>query len=83
MTVLVYILKNQKQKNAKQTDIKLKNELFIWTIFKIDTRLIWNSTAQSSTGITLFEIPNLKKIRTTVSTFDSINLFETLTRNFA
>jgi hypothetical protein len=47
----------------------------------IQSRLIWNSVSSSSTGTTLFEISNLKEIRTIISNLDSMNLFETITQN--
>jgi hypothetical protein len=47
----------------------------------IQSRLIWNSVSSSSTGTTLYEISNLKEIRTIISNLDSMNLFETITQN--
>lgn len=58
------------------TSLKLiKNQLQ-----NIDKRLFWNSTAQSAGGTTLYEITNLKEIRTVISNLDSMNLFETITQ---
>lgn len=47
----------------------------------IQSRLIWNSVSSSSNGTTLYEISNLKEIRTIISNLDSMNLFETITQN--